>query len=435
MSGLDSLRGALRLEQLGQRLRQSLFVLPGACLLLGALLGEVVVRIDRADGADWLPDGPISVDTARSVLTAIATGTITVVTLLLTLTLVAIQLAAGQLSPRTIANFLGDRVQQATVGVVLGTASFSLFALRALDPPPASGPADPPGLTVLVAVVLTLGALVMVVFSVDRTANRLSVGTLLRDLAADTCALVEHRYGADPTVGHEQPAAFAARAPDTPGHWPVVIGADRSGWVQLVDEAAVIEAVPEGATVELRCPVGTFVLSGMALARLDVPELDDTRRARIGGAIAIGDHRTMQQDVGFGLTRLTDIGLRALSPGVNDPNTAREAILRSAQVVLALLACDLDPATVEVDGRTVVRAGVPGHDAFVRDAFDQLREAAHDDTATLHTLVRVLTLLHEEVDRRGLPGSVTELDRQRELVEQVLVERGRGAPPDPSVLR
>ena len=61
-----------------------------------------------------------------------ATATITVVTLVLTLTLVAIQLAAGQLSPRTIVNFLGDRFQQTTVGVVLGTAAFSLVALRAL---------------------------------------------------------------------------------------------------------------------------------------------------------------------------------------------------------------------------------------------------------------------------------------------------------------
>jgi uncharacterized membrane protein len=435
VSILDSLRGALRLEQLTERLRQSLFVIPGSCLLVGAVLGEAVVRIDRADAAGWLPDGRISIDTARSMLTAIATGTITVVTLLLTLTLVAIQLAAGQLSPRTITNFLGDRVQQATVGVVLGTASFSLFALRALDPPPIAGPPDPPGLTVLLASALTLGALVMVVFSVDRTANRLSVGTLLRDLATETCGLVERRYGTAGTVGHERPAALVTRPSPRSSAWPVQITTQRAGWVQLIDEDAVIDAVPEGATIELRCPVGTFVLPDMVLARLDVSDLGDAERARIRGAIAIGDHRTMQQDVGFGLTRLTDIGLRALSPGVNDPNTAREAILRSAQVVLVLLACDLGPATVEVDGRVVVRAGHPGHDGFVYDAFDQLREAAHDDIATLHTLARVLTTLMEEVERRDLPGSVDELDRQRELVERALAGRGRPATPDRWVLR
>ena len=78
------------------------------------LLSLLTTRLDAA-GTGWIPNAfETTPDNGRAVLAAIATGTITVVTLLLTLTLIAIQLAAGQLSPRTIANFLGDRFQQLT---------------------------------------------------------------------------------------------------------------------------------------------------------------------------------------------------------------------------------------------------------------------------------------------------------------------------------
>lgn len=149
-----------RFSTLAERLRRNLFVIPGICLFFGGLLAEIFVRLDRAGVGSWLPASyETSHDDARAVLSAIATGTITMVTLVLTLTLVAIQLASGQLSPRTIVNFLGDRFQQVTVGVVLGTATLSLFGLRSLGVA-TEAEIQSPDLIVLAAVVATVVSLV-----------------------------------------------------------------------------------------------------------------------------------------------------------------------------------------------------------------------------------------------------------------------------------
>ena len=411
----------LRPRALAERLRQSLFAIPGLCLLVGAAAGELIVRLDRAGAADWLPDRyETSTANARAVLAAIATGTITVVTLVLTLTLVAIQLAAGQLSPRTIVNFLGDRFQQATVGVVLGTATFSLLALRALD----MGMGDEartPDLTVLVAVAATIGSLVMLVMSVDRTANRLAVGTLVGDLAEETCQLIDRRYGRRAAGPANRTGEPESPPTTTAGTATCVVESLQAGWIQAIDDTALVERVPEGATVELAHSVGSFVLTGMRLATIDA-DLSDSERDQIRRAIVIGGQRTMQQDVAFGLTRLTDIGLRALSPGVNDPNTAREVVLRLAQVVLTLQAHDLEPSLVEVDNRRIIRRSAPSHDSFVREAFDQLRRAAADDVSTLQTLAATLEVLEHETERRGLPGNTTELRAQHNLARERLSE-------------
>ncbi|NNE95639.1 MAG: DUF2254 domain-containing protein [Acidimicrobiales bacterium] len=413
MSGITD----LQFPAMWERVRQSLFVIPGVCIVVGIGLAELTVRLDRAGAGSWLPDSyETTSEDARAVLSAIATGTITMVTLVLTLTLVAIQLASGQLSPRTIINFLGDRFQQATVGVVIGTATLSLFALRALGAVSSSS-VRPPDLTVLAAVIAAVASLMMLVISVDRTARRLAVGNLLHDVAEETAQLVEERYGrSEPSAVAEQPGRLLPGSPGPDAEDVTRVRSKRSGWVQYIDEEALLERLPEGAGVEILTPVGSFVFEEMEVVRIHTADVEDATSAAVGQAIIVGDGRTMQQDVSFGLTRLTDIGLRALSPGTNDPNTAREVVLRVAQVVLRLQEVVLDASTVEIDGRTVVRYGAPTHDLFARDAFDQLRRGAAEDVATLLTMQRALRRVIDETNDRSLPGGTSELERQEELV-------------------
>lgn len=403
------------------RLRQSLFAIPTVCLLAGVVLADILIRADRADWATWLPGSyETSAENGRTVLGAIATGTITVVTLVLTLTLIAIQLASGQLSPRTIANFLGDRFQQWTVGVVLGTAGFSLLALRAIEVGEELGPSSSPDVTVLVGVVLTVASLMMLVVSVDRTANRLAVGTLIDDIATETCALIERLHGDEPERD----------GPAVESDWQPVseIETDNAGWVQRIDETSLADALSEGAAARLMHPVGSFVLPGMVLVELDSEPVDEDAADSIRRSFRIGDHRTVEQDVAFGLTRLSDIALRALSPGVNDPNTAREVVVRIGQVVLVLQALHLPSKFVEIEGRRIERKVVLTHDSFVGEAFDQIRYAAGAEPSVLDTLRRVLVSIADETRRRNLPGSVEEVERQRRLVELALADIDRWTP-------
>ena len=110
--------------------RRSLFVIPACGVVVGTVGALAASRAGVGD-IGWLPTGgDTTVTDARTILGAIATGTITALSLVLTVSLVAVQLAAGQLSPRTVADYLGDRFQQITIAAVLGTAAYSLSALR-----------------------------------------------------------------------------------------------------------------------------------------------------------------------------------------------------------------------------------------------------------------------------------------------------------------
>lgn len=122
----------VRLQQISDPLLNRLFAIPLMLVFAGIGLSLGTLAIDqRLDGA-WLPRTlQTTVDSARAVLSTIAGGLITSVTLLLSLMLVAVQLASSQFSPRTLRSWLGDRAQQVTTGGVLATAVYCLMVLRA----------------------------------------------------------------------------------------------------------------------------------------------------------------------------------------------------------------------------------------------------------------------------------------------------------------
>ena len=97
-----------------------------------------------------------------------------------------------------------------------------------------------------------------------------------------------------------------------------MVTAPEAGWIQQIDVPTILAALPEeGAVAWVAEPIGSFVphsapLLWVASSRPD----DDLDHAQLRDAFALGDTRTLQQDVSFGLVQLTDIAVRALSPGV-----------------------------------------------------------------------------------------------------------------------
>ena len=117
--------------------------------------------------------------------------------------------------------------------------------------------------------------------------------------------------------------------------------------------------------------------------------VDDARRA--GEAFEVGPRRTLTQDVAFGIDQLTDIALRALSPGINDPTTAEEAIYRSADLLRRLADRRLEIALLH-DGRVRVRRNRPTWDDLVGRAFDRIAAGveAQGDGGTALVLIDAL---------------------------------------------
>ncbi len=422
-NGLATRGQLVRLRQWADRVRHSLSFVPGL-YVLGALLSALALLwVDgRLDG-DALPELlTTNASSARALFAAIAGGLITSITLLLSLMLVTVQLASSQFSPRSLRDWLGNTHIQHTIGLALGTTVFSLVGLQSTG---VLGDAEGqvvPHITVLVAVALGVAALFAVVRSVDRLTDSLRIGAVAQRIADETVSVVtgsdEIRAGEAPAVAPAPPLSPSMEDPDD-GSWSpdesTAVGAPIAGWVQQVDVPTLLESLPDGATARVTVPLGSFAAAGTPLLWVSPPIDDDVAQAVCEG-FALGDTRTMQQDVGFGLVQLTDIAVRALSPGVNDPGTAEDIVVQLGNVVLRIWERPLADAVISENGRTVINPPVV-HGDHLHRAFDPIRRYGRGDPIVVATIVRTALMIRTETIRRDLAGPVEPLD---ELIEATI---------------
>lgn len=408
----------VRVRAVLERLRRSLFFVPMVVIIGLVALAVALLAVDRWTG-DVVPSAVrIPVASARTVLGTIATGLVAGAALVFSSILVAMQVAASQFSPRTLDEFLGARRHQVTIGLVIGTAMFCLVALLGTGVPAELGEGQvlEPHVTVLTAVGLALASLLAVVASVNRLAQSLQVERQLGRIQHETLGLVARRPEPVP-VGTDQPPAVPDDA--------VVVTAPVSGWVQQLAVASLLDAVPAGGGIEVTACVGTYVWEGVAVARAwPAAAIDDATIDAIQGAMAIGVRRTMQEDVGFGLVRLSDVALRALSPGINDERTAVDVIERVGPVLLAIGAQG-GPRRIHSgrDGAVVLTAEATFED-HLDTVVTPLRPLVARHAHAARALVAMLDRLRAELLERAAPEAAAAVGAEL----AALVDEVRGGP-------
>jgi uncharacterized membrane protein len=161
------------------------------------------------------------------------------------------------------------------------------------------------------------------------------------------------------------------------------------------------------------------------------PPPPERSREKLAGAIEVADARTMLQDVDFAIRQLVDIGLRALSPAVNDPTTAVEVILRLGSLLRSVLTAPLAPEALKDEAnRVLVQPWNLDHDEYVDHAFDQLRQTCLNQPEVVAALLRVLRMLIVHVHAEGHPEHAAALSRQKQLLLEAMRDQPGLHPED-----
>ena len=168
------------------QVRSGLWFVPVMCVIAGVVLSYVTLWIDGLSGYDLVPrsftGGP---DAALTILGAVATSMVSLAALVLTITMVVVQLAMGQFSPRIVQPILKDKPSQFAIGIFVGTFAFAMLAMRQVIIGSA-GPGQVPGLTVVVAFVLVVVSIAVLVLYVHHIGRSLRVSALIELVGEDT---------------------------------------------------------------------------------------------------------------------------------------------------------------------------------------------------------------------------------------------------------
>ncbi|MCA9720772.1 MAG: DUF2254 domain-containing protein [Myxococcales bacterium] len=312
------------MRKLYENILSSLWFRPGLWMLAYALLAVGLVSLElrlreRGVALDELSFSLSLLRTeaegAQAMLGAIATSTLTVTSLAYSLMMVAVVQTANAYSPRLLRRYLRDRRTQHALGILMGTFLFSVLALRSVS----SG--FTPLLATNVAVLLALLATVTLLLFLNHVSQSIKVSSIISLILARTGEVIARGFPRD--LGR---AWTGAGEPALPAEPPRTLVAERSGYLQYVEGARLIALTREAdLLVRSRWRMGDYVLAGAPLIEV-WGALDDERTDALRRTFVLGAERTLPQDADFGLLQLTDIALRAMSPGVNDPSTAAAAL-------------------------------------------------------------------------------------------------------------
>jgi uncharacterized membrane protein len=249
--------------------------------------------------------------TARAILTTLVGSLITVLGVTLTVTIVTAQLVSSQFSPRSIRGVLAKPTPQLIVGVVVGAILYGLLTVRAVS---RSAPFVP-SLSVVITMALGIVSLLAIVYFVHYTSRIFQVENIAAEIYENT------RHTIDRVAEEPHRAVGAGDKPIREPSTTVAIAAGCSGYVQQI-ELSELDRWARDHDVRLFVGIrtGDFVTPESVLARVDGTLRD--RCDEVRSKFVIEAQRDLLQDPAFGLDQLSDIAVRALSPGVNDSSTA-----------------------------------------------------------------------------------------------------------------
>ena len=120
--------------RLKHQVRTRIWLIPSLGLLGGLGLAVVTIAVDRAHHFSLISQAVTGTPTdVQTILSTSATALVTLTSVVLSLTLVAVQLAMGQFSPRIVGALLNDRLSQAAIALFTGTFSYTMLVTREVN--------------------------------------------------------------------------------------------------------------------------------------------------------------------------------------------------------------------------------------------------------------------------------------------------------------
>ena len=382
-------------------IRSALWFRPTAFSIAAAIIAMSVALVDGylpPRALDWFPE--VELSTLRDLLNLMAGTMLTVATVTLSVLMLVLSLTAGQASPRAVPEIMADAVTQNALGTFLATFVFALTALLLLGFGAVAGPGIT--LTLFCALILIMTSVRYLVQWIHHVAETLKLNRIVHRIHSQAEDVLKAYL--DKRDASHAPERADLRKPLR------TLNPNRTGYVQLVDEEKIRSLSEEyDISIEVMVQEGDFVHPKRSLLQYDGAELDKPTITALRMAVVVGFERSPEADPRLGFELLTEIACRALSPGVNDPQSALACIEYLGGLLAFAGSCPREkyPASLSDDGR-VQFARVDFADMLARS----IRPIVRDGAGVAEIICAVMSIL------KDLSGSV-EFEYAELILEEV----------------
>ena len=399
--------------------RTNLILIPGSIVIASLVLFAIAQVLDRAQfqGSihlpSWVNQG--GAGDCRDLVSATAGAIITTLGLVLSITVLIFSTAATQFGQRLLRRYMRDRGTQICIGIFAATFVFALLTLLSVYSPPGERQFVP-WVSAWSSLLLALSCVGTLIYFMHHVAVLIQVNTVLLDIRNDVVRVLDTLRSP-----HKRPLS----AVPTPATAPLFsLAAPQSGYFQRIDADPLAEAARQaGVLVEFVVRPGHFVLQGAPIAYAKAletksapsqppPHLLDV----FARSVVIGHRRTMRQDPKFAILQIVEIGLRAMSPAVNDPFTMISCIdTLSASLLHVLQSSPIDPVHLDSSGQPRIVEPAVSFEKLANAGFDPIRQICHDSVATT---IRIFTAITALAPFAKTTADLNALEHQADLTKE-----------------
>jgi uncharacterized membrane protein len=355
----------------------------------------------------------LSVASAQAYLSAVASGMMALTGIVFSIAFVLVQFNAIVYSPRLVVWFARDRLLFHSLGMFIATFSYSLATLAWVD---RSGAGGVPLLSAVIVAVMLVASMLSLSLLVQRL-NHLQITQVLHTLGDTGREVIRSTYQhvGWRSAGSDAPDRLPSSVPLTVKHAGRPRSVTSIDIGKLVSQARRIDGV-----IVVDCAVGDTLIEGTDILRVH-GKSGAAAEADLRKCVHLGDQRTFEQDPKYALRLLVDIAIKALSPAINDPTTAVQAIDQIEDLLRRLAKCDLEGCRAfDSAGALRVIYQMPTWDDYLALSFDEIRQfgatsiqimrrlrsalielAGHVDAARTQTVRAYLDHLDTSIERSG----------------------------------
>ena len=332
-------------EYVGSRL----WPVPVVAVIMGVILALVLPEVDEATAGDltFAYGAPEAIE----VLSSISAGMIVFTGFVFSVLLLIVQFGSAQYSPRLLRTLSHARAPKIALGTFIATFTYSLLVLSSLESRGRQG--FVPSLAVTFAIVLVLLSVLMFLLLVQDAYAGLSPGSITRFVGMRGRRAIESVHPL-PAAPSEEASPATDYGTTLPARTAAIDHEAESAVLQHIDRDRLV-AIASSTNVRLILipAIGDFVPRGSPVFYVlgSAPDVD-VRGLR--AALSFGVDRTSAQDPGQPLRFLVDIAIKALSPAINDPTTAVQALNQIEDLLRMLGTRSLSNGEAR-DGAGVVR--------------------------------------------------------------------------------
>lgn len=388
------------IKKLLLKIRKSVWFYPMVYSIMSFIIAAVVLAMDTRvilDPEKIFPQIMFTqIDLAQIILGAIAGSLLTMTTFTFSTTMVVLTMYTSQYSPRTVENFLNDSITMKILGIFMGGFIYSILALLFMR----ESISEYMVISASVGVIYSIVCLGYFSIFVNHVGNLIQANNLIDRL---------YREARDNISSYRESLELAKleKFIDNKRYeHEIEIKSEKSGYIQLVDKETIYAIAKEiSGRVLMARVIGQFVTDETEILKIylrDDVEIEEGIKKRLQDAIMVGSDRNELQDFDFSIQKIVEIALRAISPGINDPNTANHCI-RILGVLLGMIA-DLEDGYIvreSEDGKSATLFEAISFEKELYFTFYQIVNYGKEDISVVLSLYKALRSISKKASDKN----------------------------------